>query len=228
MATVGPVQVDVLSYICGKSVDLTTMEVDHIIPESLEDEPDRLAEVLRELGRPADFALNSYANWLPSCKPCNGLKSDIVFDPSLIVQLLLQKVAKKAAKAEQVASETLSNRKISRLLNDLVRANDSGQLDETAKETLRRLFAPKEDLRTLLEFVEHRREPALVGAVLRLGPQLEVLHERDGLRIIKGPYGIGTRPIARDLHPSFACPRCGPTAWEEARCVGCGTMDDDL
>ena len=43
-------------------VNLRTMQVDHLIPESLMNDPQRLGEVLASLGRPPDFDLNSYAN----------------------------------------------------------------------------------------------------------------------------------------------------------------------
>ena len=61
-------------YLCNRPLDLLTMEVDHVIPESLQDNPKRLVEVVRLLGRPGDFDVNSYANWLPACRSCNGRK----------------------------------------------------------------------------------------------------------------------------------------------------------
>lgn len=59
-------------YLCTRPVDLASMQVDHIIPESLLDEPDRLAEVLDKFRLPREFDLNSYANWMPSCSQCNN------------------------------------------------------------------------------------------------------------------------------------------------------------
>src|SRR5688572_21907761 len=80
-------------YICTQPVDLKSMEVDHIIPESLLEDPDRLAEILTWLGRPEGFSLNSFANWMPACRPCNGKKADLIFEPTPLVQVLLQRAA---------------------------------------------------------------------------------------------------------------------------------------
>ncbi|MEE1569438.1 MAG: hypothetical protein V1255_05940, partial [Alphaproteobacteria bacterium] len=47
-------------YLCYAPIDLKTMQVDHIIPESLLKAPEKLAQVLHEFGLPADFNINSY------------------------------------------------------------------------------------------------------------------------------------------------------------------------
>jgi 5-methylcytosine-specific restriction endonuclease McrA len=45
-------------YLCGKPISLKTMEVDHIIPESLLGKPKALNSVLNALGLPSNFAIN--------------------------------------------------------------------------------------------------------------------------------------------------------------------------
>ena len=60
---------------------LELLEIDHIIPEHLQQA--RLDEVLAMLGKP-DFEVNSYFNWVPAHRKCNGDKSDWVFDESTI------------------------------------------------------------------------------------------------------------------------------------------------
>lgn len=52
-------------WLCGTAVALGGMQVDHMIPESLE-VTSRLAQVVADLGRPVHFNVNSYANWAPS------------------------------------------------------------------------------------------------------------------------------------------------------------------
>lgn len=66
-----------------------------------------------------------------------------------------------------------------------------------------------------------------MGAPLHLTPLLEVLAEKDGVRIVRGPYGVGWGPIVFDERSNFRCVTCGRVAWNGARCVVCGTMDDD-
>ena len=99
-------------YLCRKPIDMMTFEVDHLIPESLKDRPDDLRHALHQLGLGEDFDLNSYANWLPACRPCNEEKSDHVFELTLLVQIRLQRAAEKAGKAEEIASKVVSRQQV--------------------------------------------------------------------------------------------------------------------
>lgn len=194
------------------------MEVDHVIPESLIDVPDQLQEVFKSLGRPVDFDVNSYANWLPSCRPCNGRKLATVFEPSLLIQLALQRAADRADKAKGIEQRTVSRKEITKALNILERACEAGELDEEIKVFLQPLMA----------FQEEQRSSELVGQPIRLTPLFEVLSEKDGWRLVRGPYGVGGRPIGPQIHSSFDCPNCGAVgAWNGARCVICGEMNDE-
>jgi len=58
-------------YICTNMVGLASTHVDHVIPESLSADSERLASTLTSFGLPANFDLNSFANWMPSCAKCN-------------------------------------------------------------------------------------------------------------------------------------------------------------
>lgn len=205
-------------YMCNRPLDLKTMEVDHVIPESLVDVPDRLQKVFESLGRPADFDVNSYANWLPACRPCNGKKLATVFEPSLLIQLNLQRATDRADKARHFEQRTVSRKEITKALNLLERMNEAGELDEEIKKSLQ----------PLVVFQEEQRSPELVGQSIRLTPLFEVLSEKDGLRLVRGSYGVGGCPIGPQVHSSFDCPNCGNIgAWSGARCVICGQMDDD-
>ena len=106
-------------YLCGKPLTLKTMEVDHIIPEALLLEPARLSTVLASLGRAPGFRLNSFENWLPACGPCNNEKGQMVFEPSPIVQVQLQKAAAKAHDVAALVAETVSERKTWNALKSL-------------------------------------------------------------------------------------------------------------
>lgn len=113
-------------YLCRRPLDLETMEVDHVIPESLLADPARLAAVLKALGRPGGFDINSFANWMPACRPCNGRKLDSVFEPTPVVQLVLQQAAQKAGEAEELATEEVTRERVARALNVLRRAAETG------------------------------------------------------------------------------------------------------
>lgn len=202
-------------YMCLKPVDLLTMEVDHVIPKALRDEPDRLAEVLALFGLPEDFNLESFENWLPSCRTCNNRKRDLVFQPTPRVQVNLQVAGKRASEAAALAAAWVSDRAVSKAWNTIKRAHAARHLPEN-------LLA---ELREFGLFHARRREPEVADQPMCLAPSFKILSEKDGLRIVRGPYGIGAGPIQPANH--LRCPSCGSAVWNGARCVVCGAMDDD-
>ncbi len=116
-------------YLNGEPLTLLTMEIDHIIPESLLADQNRLQSVLREYGLANDFDLNSYENWLPSCSACNRTKRDAVFECTLIVQSHLVRAKHKAEQARAFERKSLSDKQTARLLNDIDRAFNVSPLD---------------------------------------------------------------------------------------------------
>ena len=149
-------------YLCGIPLTLKTMQIDHVIPESLLAKPAQLSASLAALGLSPKFEVNSYDNWLPACGQCNAIKREVVFEPSPIVQLLLQNAASKAPKAKALAAEIVSERKIAHALNVLERAHDDGKLDD-------------ETVQTLAAYVHKHRPPELIHQPIRLTPLYEIL-----------------------------------------------------
>jgi hypothetical protein len=154
-------------YLCHRPVNLRTMEVDHLIPECLNDNPAHLAAVLAALGRPPDFDVNSYDNWMPACGPCNNEKRDTVFEPSPIVQLALQRAADKATEGRRLAAEVVSERKIANAVNVLAQASESGRLTAWVVEALKPL---------VLFHIGHR-DPELASEPIRLTPDFALVLE---------------------------------------------------
>lgn len=200
---------------CAKPLSLKDMDVDHVVPEMLVDDPDRLSEVLAQLGRPKEFRINGFENWLPCCKACNNRKRDMVFEPSLLIQTELQRAAARAPRAEEMAAKYVTDRSIGNAINVLERAHEAGQLDTA---TLLSLFAAINEGRP----AERKGEPVL------LSPGYEIISEKDGLRVVRGQFGIGAMPTGDYVSPSFDCPVCGTgAAWNGIRCVRCGSASDD-
>lgn len=205
-------------YMCSRPLDLKTMEVDHVIPESLQNDPDRLAEVLVAFGRPTTFSLDSYENWMPSCRTCNGQKQALVFEPTPLIQAVLQKADSKAGEAARLAAESISKRKIANAINILQRAEERGELGEEIRA----------ELQPLIAFQVQHRSPEMVGEVIRLTPLFTVLSDDGLVQIVQGPYGVGGRPASPTSHGTWKCSTCGSiAAWNGARCVICGQLDDD-
>ena len=207
-----PFTVNIAAF-CRAPLDIASMEVDHVIPESLIESPE-LPKILRDLGRPDDFSINGFENWLPSCRRCNGEKSDIVFDPSPIIQVRLQNLAERKNKTKELTEQTASKRKISLALNTLARAHEQGSITDEQIAIVQ----------PLVQF--HQSNPARVenDAPVRLTSFYEVLSDDGLIRTVRGPYGVGGGPS--DPSDAARCPSCGFAAFNGARCVMCGGMGD--
>jgi hypothetical protein len=150
-------------YLCKVPIDLSTMVVDHVLPEYLLDNPSSCSAAKAKLGLPASFDLNSFDNWLPACSVCNGTKSSVQFGPSPLIQVLLQKLAAKADEAHRVSAEVVRARQVANALNVLERAHESGvKLEGEARERLS----------VLLQFAS-AREFVGNGQPLRLTPSFQ-------------------------------------------------------
>jgi hypothetical protein len=200
-------------YLCLVPIDLVSMEVDHVLPESLLGSKD-LADILSQLARPSDFDINNFENWLPSCRKCNNEKSNIVFEPSLLIQARLQKLAAKKDEAIAASQEVVSDRKIANALNTLQRAG----IDRLTPEQV-------SAVQPLVDF--HFRNPHRedASAPVRLTPLYEAISDNGLIRTVRGPFGVGGGPS--NLSPQVRCSGCGMAAFNGARCVICGMVDDD-
>ncbi len=119
-------------YINNCPIDMQTMEIDHVIPEFLAADRVRLDHVIADLGLPSNFDVNSYENWLPSCRKCNGQKRDMIFKPSLLLQRHLQVAAKKAAKARELEQEAVTKIALGRAINTICRAVEGQTISQEA------------------------------------------------------------------------------------------------
>ncbi|MDN3617492.1 HNH endonuclease [Vibrio gallaecicus] len=151
-------------YLCTKPIDLLSMQVDHIIPESLLDSPQELSSVLASFGLSKDFEINSYSNWLPSCASCNRKKSNNIFTPSPLIQVQIESAINKADKAQSIAEKSAKQRDITKALNVLMKAHSEEGLSEEIKYTLK----------PLVEFQEQERSKENTYYGIRLAPNYEV------------------------------------------------------
>jgi hypothetical protein len=201
---------------------MATFQVDHVIPESLAEEPVRLEGAKEQLGRPTHFELNSYENWLPACVRCNNLKRERVWDPSLLVQLWLQRAADWAPKARELAEKTITKRDVTKALNLLERAAAAGQLTDEEKERFSPLVADYSRWRS------EDSDPEVVRLTPTYeAPLMEVLSDDGTSRVVRGPYGVGGGPSpSREPVAPPPC-SCGSYYFNGARCVLCGQLNDD-
>jgi hypothetical protein len=59
---------------CGNPIGYSEMEIDHIIAESLLNDPNLLSATLLSHGLPDNFEVTCLDNLVPSCRDCNGRK----------------------------------------------------------------------------------------------------------------------------------------------------------
>ena len=114
-------------YACGEPVDFASMELDHILPESLAGSAE-LPRILVALALSDSFDLKSYANVLPICRRCNLVKLAKVFRASPVSLLALDKAASGVVAVEREEAKTLSDRSLSMNLTKLLKAYEDGTL----------------------------------------------------------------------------------------------------
>lgn len=153
-------------YLCTKPIDLASMEVDHILPEQLLENKKLLKSTLESFGLTESYNINSYENWMPSCRRCNNKKSQIIFKPTPIVQIELQKAKNKAKKVEKLVNDTVSKQKVSRALNIVKQAFNSGELSDSQIE----------EIQPLIKFHNNNRSRDLKKKEFKVTPTFKVRH----------------------------------------------------
>lgn len=204
-------------YLCREPIDMATFQVDHVIPEHLSGDPEQLDAITNSYGLPDNFDLNSFENWMPACQKCNNRKRAAAFEALPIIAVELQKCAEKADQAREIEAEVRTTRQIARAVTIIETATQQGDLDEVVLDRLK----------PLLDYHEVHRTPETNESPLRIGPGVELIKQDGGVLTIRGPYGVGVGRVNPPEQGGFRCPVCGHSAWNGARCVVCGTLDDD-
>jgi hypothetical protein len=118
---------------CRELIRFSDLEIDHILPESLLDNPDDLEEIKTKYGLGSEFEINSYYNWIPSCSRCNRTKSNKIYSKSGIFHLLemvakpkheeisrIEQSLQKTMKKEGFLTRTEANQVIEEYIKDLI------------------------------------------------------------------------------------------------------------
>lgn len=72
-------------YYCREFLPFSSLNIDHIIPETILNDNKKLEECKHKFDLTDDFRINSYYNWLPACRKCNLNKKDFLLNPQLAV-----------------------------------------------------------------------------------------------------------------------------------------------
>lgn len=128
-------------FYCTEPLDWSSYQIDHIVPEWLKDDPEKLAELIQEFGLDSDFDLNVSYNLVPAHIQCNNRKSGKIFEKS--TTLYFVQLSKEKQKVLSKEIESIRNKKNkgtifakvqAALANGLISHNEMAQLLKTAKE----------------------------------------------------------------------------------------------
>ncbi len=201
---------------CGEPLAYRHATVDHVLPESLENNPTQLAAIKNSFGLPEDFGINDFENWVPAHATCNSRKNDTVFAISPAMIASLEYVSRRASQARTISNRVAKNRKKGKIL---------ALLEDAATEGL----VTKEDVQNL--FLElHPQPPAqpLARVVeLRVSSRWTVLHRNDNIVYVTDGKVGGYTTTDPNPDPSFICPFCSrPGPWNGVFCMSCNRMSD--
>ena len=125
---------------CDESIRWIDLVIDHIIPESLLEEPLKLASVQSDYGLGKGFDLHSDLNLVPACARCNKEKWDRLFPPARTV-IILGKASQHAERVSALRAGLQQEPKREKLLADLSGAFETGAITKTE---LKQLFGAGE------------------------------------------------------------------------------------
>lgn len=175
-------------YLNGEPLDLETMQVDHILPEYLADDPVKLSKILAEYGLPPTFDLNSYENWLPSCGPCNNKKSGRVFNAAPILLVHFDKARNKADACRKREAKSVGNAALMKSIGHLMAGLHSGDLDKDKLKplVLAYLDSSPEARRAVREKLDSYSIDFSMGLMVvpefAISPKLKVVFQSGGYR----------------------------------------------
>lgn len=157
-------------FYCEKPLDFQEMTIDHIVPEWLIEDPQRLRKLRQEYGIDVDFPgfqVNDFANWVPAhSRRCNTLKGAEIL-PKKMTLLLLQDVQRRLGRVRQELEALSRKRSKAHLFGSLSAAIENKHL--TVHEV--RGFVAE------IERAQHAQEPL----VLTFGLIIEELLEHEEL-----------------------------------------------
>jgi len=205
---------------CRSQVAVSEIEVDHVLPESLEGSD--LSEALRLHGKPASYDLQSTSNLVPACRRCNNFKRARVPPDTPIIAIFLQKCEEVAdlvdSRVEGLKGKAAVTRAL-KVLNEYVPGLDLSQ------DQLHALAAVNAEAQAEIDAATGQRvtlHPSLAGVANAAA--WDVLSEgSSGLVVVQQSDQVGyTGP--NNIMRCGNCQSYGP--WSGSLCLNCGVRDD--
>lgn len=204
---------------CKEPVMYKDCHIDHIVPESLLEDPSGLKAVLEKYGLNKDFNINGFENWIPSHPSCNQSKSDSVISGTPVIQQLLENVNLKVEATEKLYKKWKNQDKTAKLESLITKALDDGIIN---KQTVNNIFLKIDD----------SVSPIMGMTASTASNQVVYLPTTDNWTVVKSDGEFitvtksgktGILPVGDSPDPKWLCLNCkhyGP--WSGNECLNCG------
>jgi hypothetical protein len=184
-------------WLCDEPVNFVEMEVDHILPESLLKDRSALDKALAAFGLQSDFDLNSFENWLPAHRRCNGIKREHIFRPTPIIQVWIDRARDKAGTAREACDTAATQRQIGRAIGIL--SAGPNRLPDYLVDAVAQHYASANSVPqiVIIETTADKSKLGYIDAIstqyvppkeVRLGPNLVVIFDDEPKPSPTGPF----------------------------------------
>lgn len=116
-------------YYCEKPLRFSDLWIDHVLPENLLGDAEKLTKIIQEYELESDFVINDYCNWLPTHWRCNQRKGKTIFERG-IARFYLAIAKAKFQKAKEQEQSLLRNLKADKILSTVGIAFEEGLISE--------------------------------------------------------------------------------------------------
>lgn len=209
-----------LCFWCGDVLpDLNQVTIDHLFPEDLLRQPERLKKVKNDYQLAESFEINSFENWVAAHFHCNSAKRTTVYNSAPVMIKSVHEASKKAKDAARICRniyKSLEKSSATAQIQALVEA------EKVSKEEVIAMFSDSKE-----EAVAVSKIADEVFSRLPPGWNIISVDRNLGVAVCNGRSGV-TWVGKEEPDSSWRCPTCGSMGpWSGAMCKNCGHFSDD-
>jgi len=220
-----------LCFYCGTPLFYRDVQIDHVVPERLEDAPDELEELRQFYNLGPDWKLNSFENWATCHQGCNLRKLGDLLPRSPGTLVWLNVLMKRAPRLKEFRVAFEKRKRRETILATVEAAITGGEIEES---DIRELLGDLPSIPTVtgtnanLHLTEHINlivpgspadQAALWGWTVHSVAGNVAYVSRKG-----GPGGYV--PNVSNPDPTWQCSRCGLYGpWDGIICRNCGNRE---
>ena len=204
----------------GEPVTYRETTIDHVIPESLIDDPAELERIKLFYKLPQNFSINDFCNWVPAHSNCNNRKSKRLFDYSPAMIYALDMLILKSGVTSKLYNKLLKRQKRDKVLGKLLADLESEAI--TNDDLIELLKQTKSIYSWRFPNIDKRKQ-LFVPEGWHAISENKANHWLD---VTNGKI-TATVPSIENPDDTWLCHTCnnyGP--WVGNRCVNCGTWGD--